>query len=121
MSGTAAESPNAPRPQDPLTRQVADALARTGANYDREGSGPGSRFEGRLLEDVQAELAVRMVLQAQPLSQLRWAPYQEFGITDPAEADPEPPDFPFTVGSVGYQGNDVTVYWKAVTAGGEAQ
>jgi len=28
-------------------------------NYAREGSGPGSRFEGRLLEDVQAERITR--------------------------------------------------------------
>lgn len=57
---TVSDSPNKPRPSDPLVREVADTIARTGANYDREGSGPGSRFEGRLLEDVQAEMAVRM-------------------------------------------------------------
>jgi hypothetical protein len=54
----ASSSPNKPRPQDPLVREVADALVRIEANYEREGSGPGSRFEGRLLEDVQAEYAV---------------------------------------------------------------
>jgi hypothetical protein len=57
----ASSSPNKPRPQDPLVREVADALARIEANYEREGSGPGSRFEGRLLEDVQAEAVVRLV------------------------------------------------------------
>jgi len=57
---TAQDSPNKPRPADPLVREVADTLARIEANYAREGSGPGSRFEGRLLEDVQAEMAVRM-------------------------------------------------------------
>lgn len=55
------DSPNAPRPEDPLVLEVADMLARIETNYDREGSGPGSRFEGRLLEDVQAEAAVRRV------------------------------------------------------------
>jgi len=52
-------SPNAPRPADPLVLEIADALRRIEANYEREGSGPGSRFEGRLLEDVQAEWVVR--------------------------------------------------------------
>jgi hypothetical protein len=54
-------SPNAPRPEDPLTRELADGLARIERNYGREGSGPGSRFEGRLLEDVQAGWIVRTV------------------------------------------------------------
>lgn len=53
------ESPSTPRPADPLVRQVADILARVARNYGREGSGPGSRFEGRLLEDVQADRVVR--------------------------------------------------------------
>jgi hypothetical protein len=55
----AQDSPGKPRPGDPLVREVADALAAIECNYEREGSGPGSRFEGRLLEDVQAEYAVR--------------------------------------------------------------
>jgi hypothetical protein len=59
VSGTVRDSPNAPRPQDPLVREIADMLARVERNYDREGSGPGSRFEGRLLEDVQAEAVAR--------------------------------------------------------------
>jgi hypothetical protein len=52
-------SPNAPRPSDPLILELADMLRRIENNYQREGSGPGSRFEGRLLEDVQAEAVVR--------------------------------------------------------------
>ncbi len=61
MSGwTAVTSPNAPRPADPLTLEIADMLRRIEINYGREGSGPGSRFEGRLLEDVQAEAVMRM-------------------------------------------------------------
>lgn len=63
---TADLSPNAPRPADPLTLEIADMLRRIEANYDREGSGPGSRFEGRLLEDVQAEAILRRICQAQP-------------------------------------------------------
>jgi hypothetical protein len=34
-------------------------LMRIARNYEREGSGPGGRFEGRLLEDVQAAAVVR--------------------------------------------------------------
>lgn len=115
---TAENSPNKPRPGDPLVREVADAIARTERNYDREGSGPGSRFEGRLLEDVQAELAVRMAQAGLP--QLRWAPYREFGVPDPAAETHDPPARPFTVGATGYRGSDVIVYWKAEIAAGEA-
>jgi hypothetical protein len=56
-----ADSPNVPRPADPLVVEVADMLVRIEVNYDREGSGPGSRFEGRLLEDVQAEAVLRFL------------------------------------------------------------
>jgi hypothetical protein len=55
----AVESPNAPRPTDPVTLEVADMIRRIDYNYAREGSGPGSRFEGKLLEDVQAERIMR--------------------------------------------------------------
>jgi len=48
-----------------MTLQIADMLAAIERNYEREGSGPGSRFEGRLLEDVQAE-AVMRTLHGQP-------------------------------------------------------
>lgn len=61
MSTRIQASPNAPRPSDPLTLELAGMLRRIQANYEREGSGPGSRFEGRLLEDVQAEAAVREI------------------------------------------------------------
>jgi hypothetical protein len=56
-------SPNTPRPTG-LVREVADMLRRIEANYEREGSGPGSRFEGRLLEDAQAEAVVRFITTA---------------------------------------------------------
>jgi hypothetical protein len=53
-------SPNAPRPTG-MVLEIADMLCRIEANYEREGSGPGSRFEGKLLEDVQATAIVRML------------------------------------------------------------
>jgi hypothetical protein len=56
---TCVPSPNAPRPGDPVTQAISDMLARISRNYDLEGSGPGTRFEGRLLEDVQAEAVIR--------------------------------------------------------------
>ena len=55
-----AESPNAPRPTG-LALEIADMLRHIEYNYAREGSGPGSRFEGRLLEDVQAEAVLRRI------------------------------------------------------------
>lgn len=61
MTYVAVNSPNKPRPDDPLIRYVADTLHRIEINYAREGSGPSSRFEGRLLEDIQAETVVRIV------------------------------------------------------------
>jgi len=57
----AVNSPNAPRPHDPQIVYIADTLRRIEGRYAQEGSGPSSRFEGRLLEDVQAEAVVRMV------------------------------------------------------------
>jgi hypothetical protein len=65
------ESPNKPRPDDQLARSVADTLRRIENNYHREGSGPGSRFEGQLLEDVQARTAIAMarVHQAEEAAQ----------------------------------------------------
>ena len=57
------KSPNAPRPTDPLTMELAYSLAGIERNYISEGSGPGSRFEGKLLEDVQAEYVVRRMRQ----------------------------------------------------------
>ena len=44
-----------------LARKRGDhvGLRRIETNYQREGSGPGSRFEGRLPEDVQAEWVLR--------------------------------------------------------------
>jgi hypothetical protein len=54
-----AASPNAPRPADPTVLLVSEMLHHIAVNYGREGSGPGSRFEGRLLEDVQAERITR--------------------------------------------------------------
>lgn len=55
------ESPCAPPPEDPFVQEVADALWRIEGNYDREGSGPGSRFEGLTLQRAQAEYVIRQV------------------------------------------------------------
>lgn len=61
MNVTAVVSPNKPRPSQPDTRWLADTLRRIEINYAREGSGPGSRFEGRLLEDVQSETLLLLI------------------------------------------------------------
>jgi hypothetical protein len=62
VNQTAVPSPNWPRPASALVREVADMIRRIEYNYDREGSGPGSRFEGRLREDIQAEAVVARLL-----------------------------------------------------------
>lgn len=45
------------------------------------------------------------------LPELRWAPYQEFGSPDPAQESSSAPAGPVLVGSTGYRGKDVIVYW----------
>lgn len=60
-SHVAVSSPTV-RSADPLVRELSDGLNRITRNYEREGSGPGSRFEGQLLEDVQAEWVMRELL-----------------------------------------------------------
>lgn len=54
--------------EDQLAEELSWAIAAIEANYDREGSGPGSRFEGQRLESVQ----VRWLLRR--LRELGWAP-----------------------------------------------
>ena len=66
QAATVVASPNKPRPDDPVAIEVADMLRRIENNYDREGSGPGSRFEGQLLEDVQARAVIKLVAARQP-------------------------------------------------------
>lgn len=62
----------------------------------------------RRLEEVQGAGQAR-----EELPQLRWAPYREFGIPDPAAETAEPPALAFTVGATGYRGRDIIVYWTA--------
>lgn len=54
----------AAEPDDPLVTEIADMLWRIQCNYQREGAGPGSRFEGRTLEAVQARAVIRHVREA---------------------------------------------------------
>lgn len=44
-----------------LAEEIAQMLVRIEANYQRETSGPGSRFEGQRLEVVQARAVIRRV------------------------------------------------------------
>jgi hypothetical protein len=48
---------------DDLIEELAGMLERITANYERETSGPGSRFEGQRLEVVQARAVLRRVRQ----------------------------------------------------------
>lgn len=45
-----------------LVDEIAEMLTRIEINYEREGSGPGSRFEGLRLEFAQARTVVRRIL-----------------------------------------------------------
>jgi hypothetical protein len=50
------------------------------------------------------------------LPELRWAPYQEFGVPDPAAETHSAPAGPVMIGSVGYRrgpgaGDEIVVYW----------
>lgn len=46
-----------------LVSDIAGGLYRILINYEREGGGPGSRFEGQTVEVAQAAWAVRQVDQ----------------------------------------------------------
>lgn len=46
---------------DELTEEIAQMLVAIEANYERETSAPGSRFEGQRLEVVQARAVIRRV------------------------------------------------------------
>lgn len=49
---------------DDLIEELAGMLVSIEANYQRETSGPGSRFEGQRLEVVQARAVLRRVREA---------------------------------------------------------
>lgn len=55
------EMPTAPPPDDPFVQELADSFWRIEGNYDREGTGLGSRFEGKTLQRCLAEFAIRVV------------------------------------------------------------
>lgn len=67
-------SPMAPPPEDPFVTEIEEMLYRILINYEREGSGPGSRFEGKTLERCQAEQVIRHV---------RWHDRREYPTTRP--------------------------------------
>jgi hypothetical protein len=46
-----------------LVDELANSLWLIEGNYQREGAGPGSRFEGQTLQTVQAQFAVRRTRQ----------------------------------------------------------
>jgi hypothetical protein len=50
------------RPEDKqLAEEIGNMLWHIEGNYNREGSGPGSRFEGQRLEIVQAHAVIRRI------------------------------------------------------------
>lgn len=55
------ERSGGPPDLDELVRELGGLLWRIEGNYNREGSGRGSRFEGETCESVQARALVRRV------------------------------------------------------------
>jgi hypothetical protein len=51
------------------------------------------------------------VASAAAITELRWAPYKEFGIADPAAETTEPPAGPVLIRATGYRGHNTIVYW----------
>jgi hypothetical protein len=47
-----------------------------------------------------------------PLPELHWAPYQEFGIPDPAEEEFCAPSGAITIAATGFRDNDIIIYWE---------
>jgi hypothetical protein len=47
------------QPRTDLEREIAHALYAIQCNYEREGAGPGSRFEGEMLEVAQARYVIQ--------------------------------------------------------------
>jgi hypothetical protein len=58
---TVVASPMAPPPEDPFVTEIEEMLYRILVNHEREGSGPGSRFEGKTLERCQSEQVIRHI------------------------------------------------------------
>jgi hypothetical protein len=58
---------------DELIEEIAGMLVRIERNYERETSGPGSRFEGKRLEVVQAEAVIRRVREFPTVTEMTGA------------------------------------------------
>ena len=68
----------------------------------------GLRLDEPGLEGQETKAAIYRATAAE----VRWAPYQEIGIPDPAAELYEAPPGPVTIGSVGYRDYDVIIYWE---------
>ena len=56
---------------------------------------------GQLTQKIRSEIEVR------------WAPYQEFGITPESWESHDPPSVPILIKTTGYRGNVIVLYWLA--------
>ena len=75
------------------------------------------RSDGSLLliddQDVHEDHHTRLdQAPGYKLPELHWAPYQEFGVPDPGEETQEAPAGFLRIGSIGYRGNVIIVYWQ---------
>jgi hypothetical protein len=58
------------------------------------------------------EAAGQVTDPCRDLTEVRWAPYRESGIPDPAAESFEPPAGPVIICAIGYRGDDIIVYWR---------
>jgi len=74
----------------------------------------GLRLDEPGLEGLDTKQAVYRAISAE----VRWAPYREFGIPDPAAESFEPPPGPVLIKATGYRGYAVIIYWERETGHG---
>lgn len=73
VPGTVARAmPPTKPPANPLEAEIAEGLVAIEANYHREGTGHGSRFQGERIEVVQARWAISRVREADPAPIAPW-------------------------------------------------
>jgi hypothetical protein len=77
-------------------------------------AGPYARLRGglRLDEPGLEGLETRTAVYRSIAAEVRWAPYQEFGIPDPGAESFEPPPGPVLIKATGYRGYAVIIYWE---------
>jgi hypothetical protein len=105
----------------PYLARLIDGVARVGRSGGDPRdlasllAGPYAALRGGLLLDEpghEHELTGEAIRKA-ILAEVRWAPYQEFGIPDPAAETGDPPPHPVVIRATGFRGYNVILYWSS--------